>query len=249
MKLFPIDTGQSDNVKSVYSESVLQMFPEDKNLLAPFVQPSEVYAVKAAEANTATTYTALVPELKPEIYTILDTAYNAGVPWLNCKLIAAQAWHESGNFTSNVYKQNNNAFGMKMPSVRSKKYIAGPGTPAPSSEGGGFYARYESLKNSVLDVISLYQYNKVDWSKVATPADFAAWLKLKGYYGDTQANYQNSLINYSAKMSNILQPVTAPTSQKKKLYWWIGAAVVFVAVTIFLIFKPKKNGKRKRSRY
>ncbi len=43
---------------------------------------------------------------------------------ISTKLIYTQAYHETGNFKSAVFKQNNNLFGMRQPKVR-KNYATG----------------------------------------------------------------------------------------------------------------------------
>jgi len=59
------------------------------------------------------------------------------------KIVFAQALLETGNFTSYVFKTNNNLFGMKMPGKRP--------TVAKKPKKKGGYARYDSWIQSVED--------------------------------------------------------------------------------------------------
>lgn len=152
--------------------------------------------------------------IKDEVIRVLSTAASAKIPFYAQKLLAAQAMHESGNFSSNVYQKNKNAFGMKMPSVRRSPYIQGPGTAAPASEGVTPYAAYASLEDSVKDVLHLYTYNGINWDVIKSPADFAMWLKQKSYYGGDLSVYTAALSKWLESMSDILEPVTV-TGKKK----------------------------------
>lgn len=60
---------------------------------------------------------------------------------IDTAVIFAQAKHETGNFTSDIYKENNNLFGMQVPSIR-KNYVTG------KNRG---HATYKSLFDSVRD--------------------------------------------------------------------------------------------------
>lgn len=122
------------------------------------------------------------------------------------KLIVAQARFESANYGSNVFKCNNNMYGMK--------YIGQPlaqrGTLAPAAEvsigctptGSGcqrfgtgnckdrdFYAKYNSPADSAKDVITrLYKITKNgvgfnELNKATDATSFATLLKKRSYYG------------------------------------------------------------------
>lgn len=98
-------------------------------------------------------------------------------------IIVAQAKHESANFTSAVYKANNNPFGMKVPSIR--KFLGSVGTKAPD---GGYYARYDSDTTAFKDFLIWLTARRfpVDLGSVEA---YATALKAKGYFGDTVENY------------------------------------------------------------
>lgn len=153
--------------------------------------------------------------LNDDAIRVLAAAASAGIPFYAQKLIAAQAMHETGNFTSNVYRQNNNAFGMKIPNVRKSPYILGAGTSAPASEGSTPYAKYSSVEDSVKDVLHLYAYNGIRWGQLDSPTAFGAWLKQKSYYGASQQAYSAALQRWMETMTDIIEPVTITGSKKK----------------------------------
>lgn len=150
-------------------------------------------------------YLNLSPEKRREYIqaaqkTVYYTSRQAGLSDMTAKLITAQATHESGNFGSPLYLRANNAFGMTVPTRRPKTYIAGYDVKQP--DGTQYYAKYDSLKNSVLDLVKGYHsWVKTDWSGIHTPEQYATYLKVKGYYGDTVANYLRNLRSHLEKLS------------------------------------------------
>ena len=128
---------------------------------------------------------------------VFNTAKKAGLNDVQAKIIVAQSIHESGNYTSHVFLTDNNIFGMKMPTVRSKQFIERPSTIVMKSEGAAPYAHYATVQDSVNDLLlSWHKFNRTDWNKIYTPEGYAAYLKTRGYYGDTQENYTNALVRY-----------------------------------------------------
>lgn len=64
-------------------------------------------------------------------------------------IVMAQALVESGNYSSMLFKKNNNLFGMRNPGIRST-----------TSKGSRFgYAYYDSWRESVLDYALFSAYN------------------------------------------------------------------------------------------
>lgn len=104
--------------------------------------------------------------------------------------IIAQARHETGNFTSTVFKANKNLFGMKNGSVISPGEMIG--TVAPD---GGTYAKYRTQFDSVADLLRWFEWKKFP-VKVSGVEQYASELKSRGYYGDSLANYTNGLKKY-----------------------------------------------------
>ena len=102
-------------------------------------------------------------------------------------LIIAQAKHETGGFTSNIFDQAKNMFGMKVPSSR------------PSQRSGIFvsrdgerYSKFASVLDSAKDQ-RLY-FEAVNFPVVNDPLTFANNLKSRGYFQDSVTNYYNGLI-------------------------------------------------------
>mgnify|MGYP003739826209 CR=1 FL=1 len=117
---------------------------------------------------------------------IFETALSYGLDSTMAKLLVSQAIHETGNFKSKLFREGNNAFGM----MRGKlDTLAIASTRAERRNG---YAVYNSIEHSTLAVIGLLTRKGCQF-KFNTPRDYAIWLKSKGYYEDTVANYSKAL--------------------------------------------------------
>lgn len=93
------------------------------------------------------------------------------------KVVLAQAKIESGNFTSKIFKENNNLFGMKLP-VRRKTTAIGVNRK---------HAKYSDWVESLIDY-KLWQDNMIH--KGATKKKYLAYLG-KNYAADP--NYINKI--------------------------------------------------------
>lgn len=128
---------------------------------------------------------------------IYNNAIKNGMPANLAKLIVAQAKLETNNYSSAVFKANNNLFGYKFVG----QSIATKGTPAPKSEGDN-YAKYKNLENSVLELCNWIKRRvkegifPADLTTITTPAQYAALLKKKGYFGVSVVHYANGLQRY-----------------------------------------------------
>lgn len=92
----------------------------------------------------------------------------------------AQAGHETGNFTSRIFKENNNCFGMKLALIRK--------TTATGEKYG--HATFSSLK-SCIDDFFLY-YNNFKYLKTYNSLeDYVAALKKRGYFEASESEYLN----------------------------------------------------------
>ena len=87
------------------------------------------------------------------------------------KMIVAQAAHESANFTSKIFKLNNNPFGMKLPETRFTCAIG---------ENLG-HAVYSDMEGAAHDYWLYYNAKKYPfiWKDLDT---FIETLKMKGYF-------------------------------------------------------------------
>jgi len=94
------------------------------------------------------------------------------------KMIIAQAAFETGNFTSNIYKKNNNLFGMKLPEKRV--------TTATGEKYG--HAIYDTVFSSIQDYKYYYQEFGLPVG-FNTIRDFVEELKEKGYFEAETEHY------------------------------------------------------------
>lgn len=125
---------------------------------------------------------------------VLDTCTGAGLSILAAKIITAQARHESNIYDSRLFFLDNNLFGMKMPSKRKSPYIDGPSRLVlPPRSEGGHYAHFDSLKNSVLDLIHRLHYSHIDFSQISSTDDYCNFLVKIGYFTDAPSNYRKGL--------------------------------------------------------
>ena len=166
---------------------------------------------------------------------IYNAAVSKGFTPTAAKLVVAQARHETGNYTSNIFKLNNNLFGMKY----VKQPLATQGSASPRSEGD-FYARYKSVGDSVKDLIDrnyILTRGGVTPEKLKNATDsldFATKLKARGYYGDTISNYANGLKSALNRI-NIVEFVQ---KNKGKLLI-LGLGLVLVSVSYYLYNKKQ----------
>lgn len=138
---------------------------------------------------------------------IKDQALSMGVPAQVIPMIQAQARTETADYTSNVFKNLNNAFGYKY--VGQKKWAAGSGSSAPATDAqgnadGGIYARYKSVEDSTGELVDwLYRRQRDGYFNVADltdPETYAQGLKDADYYGVSWQQYADSML---AKLKKI----------------------------------------------
>ena len=104
------------------------------------------------------------------------------------RLAVAQSKHETGNYTSAVFKNNNNAFGYKYYPGSDWQLKAGTLSPE-----GNSYAKYSSVENSANEIAAYINRRKTLFSFVNDADSYARVLKTEGYYGDSLANYSRGL--------------------------------------------------------
>ena len=132
-----------------------------------------------------------------------DTAISEGFTPATAKYVVAQARFESADYSSNVFKLNNNTSGMKFVG----QPLATKGTLAPYNErssscrssnicaNSDYYAKFKSVEDSAKDKISR-NYNLTmrgvapsQLKNATSPEEFAHLLKLRGYYGGSETTY------------------------------------------------------------
>ena len=106
------------------------------------------------------------------------------------KVIYGQAWHETGNFKSPVFKQNKNLFGMRQAKKR-KNFATGENL---------LHATYGNIKDSVRDYFLRQKDFRIPNSDISEYVD--ATVK-SGYAEDPL---------YLSKWLNIINKIKHPTS-------------------------------------
>jgi flagellum-specific peptidoglycan hydrolase FlgJ len=120
----------------------------------------------------------------PNIQVIRQSKYKALE-----RFILAQARHESNNFTSPVYKANNNPFGFKK--AEKRKQAGKLGTPAPKKEGGNYW-HYPSDTEAFKDLIVYFEAVNFPTS-VRNSYEYASALKARKYFTDSVDNYKKGI--------------------------------------------------------
>lgn len=127
------------------------------------------------------------------IYSLLFTIkYSFFWPFTRYKRLRAyvwaQAYHETEGFTSNIYRQTSNCFGMKVPKQRDYSAI---GTKTFSS---GTYLVYFAPGQSLYDLF-LY-FDAVGFpTSVSNLYEYVDELYQRGYFEDNPQNYYNGMKN------------------------------------------------------
>jgi hypothetical protein len=103
-------------------------------------------------------------------------------------MIAAQAMHETGEFTSAIFDSNNNYFGMNQPHQRQT---------LSTGETNGF-ATYQSPIDCVKDYAIYWRAKELPYSFPNVDA-FVKSLYDKGYFTDSYLNYKNG-VNRNLKL-------------------------------------------------
>jgi flagellum-specific peptidoglycan hydrolase FlgJ len=153
--------------------------------------------------------------MTPEDKIIYDIAINNGFTPNAALFVVAQARLESADYKSNVFKKNNNAFGMKY----AGQPLATKGTRSPASEqisppnaNINFYAKFNSLEDSAKDTIGRLfniKRNGVTPSMLknaSTPLEYAELQKKRGYFGGTAVNYAKLIISKLKKINATYTP-------------------------------------------
>lgn len=98
------------------------------------------------------------------------------------RALYSQAVHETADFTSRIWKETKNAFGMR-PSVSRHKFYSWKLTT-----GTGDYAGYDTHKDTISDRVDLDRnFNrKTDLLNLQDVADYMAHVKEKGYATDPE---------------------------------------------------------------
>lgn len=117
------------------------------------------------------------------------------------RFLTAQAMHESDVYSSEIYADCNNAYGMRQPSHRQT-------TSKGESNTHASYATYASLADSVRDRILWQQFNSlpVEYPNMdkESVVSFVRSIKDKSYFTDNFLTYQNAVYAHLRRLNNIL---------------------------------------------
>lgn len=118
-------------------------------------------------------------------YEVFALLLDEGFFFGTAKVITAQAAFETANFTSKIYRENNNPFGMKLPVKRR--------TTAKGEKNG--YAFYESVADAVRDFYLWYDYMKLPENFIDVETYVNA-INFKGYFESDVNLYKNGVQKY-----------------------------------------------------
>lgn len=186
---------------------------------------------------------------------IYDTAIKQGFTPTAAKLIVGQARFESANYTSAVFKANNNTSGMKFVG----QPLATRGTLAPANErsascrSGGecknsdHYAKFASVEDSAKDkIVRLYSktmggVTPEQLKNAKTPEEFARLLKKRNYYGfgaygTPQAEKEISQYAGGIKLLMLRAQIVEFVGKNKK---GLGLGALLLGLGIYLYYKKK----------
>lgn len=120
--------------------------------------------------------------------------YNAIVEWIlantnidvrRAHWIAAKSAHETGRWTSAIFRENHNLFGMKEPSIR-QNLVTG------TSRG---HATFNTNHDSMVDYIYYLRHFRNNPNEHTSLMHWIRRLKQDMYFEDTIANYYNGTLN------------------------------------------------------
>ena len=193
---------------------------------------------------------------------IYDTAIAKGFNPQAAKLIAAQARFESADYTSGVFRANNNTSGIKY--IGSSQKNAQRGSLAPMSErstscrNGGtcvnsdHYAKFDTIQDSVNDkIVRLYSLTMggvtpQQLKDVTDATEFAILLKKRSYYGATPYGTSQAdadIRNYASGLKNKLLKINvlAFIKKNKTPLSILGLGLVLLSGGIYYYLKLKKR--------
>jgi hypothetical protein len=129
--------------------------------------------------------------------TIYQTALTCqwAIPNALALLVVAQSKHETNEYTSNAFKQDNDCFGYKR--FIGSRFQEGGGIK--SSEGDP-YAQYKSVIESTEEICAWLHRHFKNLNSVTTPEGYAQALKKIGYYGAPESEYAHGLNKYFQKV-------------------------------------------------
>lgn len=156
----------------------------------------------------------------------------AGATPVSLPFLMAQVAHETGDFDSNVYRNNNNMSGITYINKPSKQKNASRGTALPKSEWSSpdkpiYYAKFNTLTDWAKDYLRLVGSPV---QKAKSIEEYAKMLKDRGYYTATLKEYTDSMKKHIAELTS-LKLTNAPLDDTGILF----ASVALIAILFFTL--------------
>lgn len=124
---------------------------------------------------------------KPYDQILREVFISNGISPEMTEILIAQAKHESANFTSNLFVNTNNAFGMMHPYKRPTTSLG----PFGRAEGRNGYAKYRCIEESAEDIMLYLKARNIPDYKL--PRQYIKHLKKKHYFEDSYYKYAKSV--------------------------------------------------------
>lgn len=159
---------------------------------------------------------------------IFNTAVSDGIPTTLAALIAAQARHETGNYSHRFFTKGNNCFGYSY-NPSSKWQIQG----GDRADNGVPIAQYRNVQDSVHELTDWIKRRQKEGkfpknlSTISTPTRYAQLLKNAGYYQAPLNVYTSGIVNALKRLpENVLKGIT--TGAPILLLILAGVAIYFL---------------------
>lgn len=165
-----------------------------------YMQPGQGYkrisTFRPSGVNTGKRMGDITDNAKQQLAYVQQALRNAGFPMNAEQFAMVMAYGETAGFTSNVFKQDNNASGIKW--LNKPYQVATRGLPAPKSEGG-YYAHFSNLQAWANDLKRILSFGAKPIQATTLP-DFVHRLKQNHYFGTTEAAYLKMLQGVAQRM-------------------------------------------------
>lgn len=122
---------------------------------------------------------------KPDGYYLFNLLIDAGFDATTAKILTAQSAHETGNFTSRIFRNNKNYFGMKLAKKRRT-----------TAEGELFnHAKFANLEDSVKDIRIYFDFVKIATSQESIERYVDA-IYQKNYFEASPEEYKSGMKHF-----------------------------------------------------
>lgn len=159
-------------------------------------------------------------------------------------LAVAQAKVESQNFTSKVFRTDNNAFGYKYVGQLG----ASQGLPVPSSETENgnpkYYAHYDTVYKSGDEMARWLIRNVPNYNTITTPLEYASALensKIGSYFSEPASVYASDMLGFYQPINVTPADVILYSGKylnKTTLFIALGVGVVGTII-LYLVYRKK----------